>query len=175
MCVLLCISPKYKLSTYCRSEAEYVYTKCKPFVPLIMKQGYKPDGWLKFLVCQRKYIDFCKGNFQDNIRDLAAEIQHIEESLVNSMAHPQIVQLSVDRTRRNECMRWTSEEVDKWLDEKHINEAIKEKISPRTGRVLYYLHGIQSKSVEFFHATFSNASFTDIMFFAMELNELFGG
>lgn len=46
ICVLVCITEKYKMSPYCRAEAEYTFSLGKPFVPLIMQNNYKPDGWL---------------------------------------------------------------------------------------------------------------------------------
>jgi hypothetical protein len=39
------MSGKYKESINCRSEAEYVLQIKKPYIPLIMEKGYKPDGW----------------------------------------------------------------------------------------------------------------------------------
>lgn len=45
-CVLICMSEKYKMSSNCRAEAEYTFQLNKPFVPLIMQENYKPDGWL---------------------------------------------------------------------------------------------------------------------------------
>lgn len=45
-CVLFCVTEKYKMSPYCRAEAEYTFSLGKPFVPLIMQENYKPDGWL---------------------------------------------------------------------------------------------------------------------------------
>lgn len=44
-CVLVCMTEKYKQSPNCRAEAEYVFQIGKPFIPLIMQKGYKPDGW----------------------------------------------------------------------------------------------------------------------------------
>lgn len=44
-CVLLCMTEKYKESPNCRLEAEYVMKLNKPYVPLIMQKGYKPNGW----------------------------------------------------------------------------------------------------------------------------------
>ncbi len=46
LCVLMCMTEKYKMSPYCRAEAEYTFQLGRPFVPLIMQDNYKPDGWL---------------------------------------------------------------------------------------------------------------------------------
>lgn len=50
MCVLLCMTEKYKMSPFCRAEAEYTFQLGKPYIPLIMQENYKPDGWLGRLV-----------------------------------------------------------------------------------------------------------------------------
>jgi hypothetical protein len=36
-CVLICMTDKYKHSTYCRAEAEYSFNLKKPIVPIIMQ------------------------------------------------------------------------------------------------------------------------------------------
>jgi hypothetical protein len=41
MCVLVCMTEKYKLSSFCRAEAEYTFQLGKPFIPLIMQDNYK--------------------------------------------------------------------------------------------------------------------------------------
>ena len=46
MCVLMCMTEKYKQSNYCRAEAEYAFNLNKPIVPLIMQKNYQPSGWL---------------------------------------------------------------------------------------------------------------------------------
>ena len=44
-CVIICMSEKYKESKNCKLEAEYVVNSNKKFVPLLMEDGYRPDGW----------------------------------------------------------------------------------------------------------------------------------
>lgn len=53
-CILVCMTELYKLSPNCRLEAEYIIQRKKPFVPLIMQNGYKPDGWYLYIL--RNYI-----------------------------------------------------------------------------------------------------------------------
>lgn len=45
VCVLMCMTEKYKQSANCRLEAEYSFQQSKPIIPLIMQKDYKPDGW----------------------------------------------------------------------------------------------------------------------------------
>ncbi|EDO33720.1 predicted protein, partial [Nematostella vectensis] len=56
--VLMCASRKYKDSVNYRSEAEYAYTQKKPIVPLMMENGYKPDGWLGMIMGSKLYFNF---------------------------------------------------------------------------------------------------------------------
>jgi hypothetical protein len=49
--ILMCMSQKYKDSPNCRLEGEYCINKKITFVPLMMQQGYSPDGW-----CVMAYI-----------------------------------------------------------------------------------------------------------------------
>jgi len=53
LCVLFCVTKKYKESNFCRLEAEYALQQKKPFIPLIMERGYKADGWLGILIGTR--------------------------------------------------------------------------------------------------------------------------
>ena len=46
MCVLMCMTEKYKQSPNCRAEAEYAFNLHKPIIPLIMQKDYQPSGWL---------------------------------------------------------------------------------------------------------------------------------
>jgi hypothetical protein len=45
MCVIVSMTEKYKLSAFCRAEAEYSFNINKPIIPLIMQENYRPDGW----------------------------------------------------------------------------------------------------------------------------------
>jgi hypothetical protein len=51
--ILMCMSQKYKDSPNCRLEGEYCVNKKISFVPLMMQQGYSPDGWCV------SFITFC--------------------------------------------------------------------------------------------------------------------
>jgi hypothetical protein len=83
--VIMCMSDSYKRSTYCQAEAEYAF-KCKRrLIPLIMKQGYKPDGWLGFMIGSRMYIDFGRYDF-----DIACEKLLTEISLQRTQIMPTI-------------------------------------------------------------------------------------
>jgi hypothetical protein len=72
--VIMCMSDAYKQSTYCQAEAEYAF-KCKRrLIPLVMRQGYKPDGWLGFMIGSRMYIDFGRYVFEVGCEKILTEI-----------------------------------------------------------------------------------------------------
>jgi hypothetical protein len=54
--VLMCMTQKYKDSPNCRLEGEYCQTRKVDFIPLIMQNGYKPDGWY-FNILQFYFAD----------------------------------------------------------------------------------------------------------------------
>ena len=39
VCILVCVTEKYKESNFCRLEAEYLVQKNKPFIPILMEKG----------------------------------------------------------------------------------------------------------------------------------------
>lgn len=49
-CVLMCVTEKYKESNFCRLEAEYLIQQKKPYIPLFLQPGYKPNGWLGLVI-----------------------------------------------------------------------------------------------------------------------------
>jgi hypothetical protein len=72
--VLLCMSDSYKQSTYCQAEAEYAFGCKRRLVPLIVRPGYKADGWLGFMIGSRIYIDFGFFDFPTAYEKLLNEI-----------------------------------------------------------------------------------------------------
>ena len=48
--MLVCVSRSYKESSNCRLEANYGLQREVPMVPLMMEEGYAPDGWLGLLL-----------------------------------------------------------------------------------------------------------------------------
>lgn len=43
--VLICMTEQYKDSANCRLEGEYCNQQKKPFIPLLMQDKYRPNGW----------------------------------------------------------------------------------------------------------------------------------
>ena len=72
--VIMCMSDSYKQSTYCQAEAEYAFNCKRRLVPLIMRPGYRPDGWLGFMIGSRIYVDFGRFDFDTACDKLITEI-----------------------------------------------------------------------------------------------------
>ncbi|CAD5120163.1 DgyrCDS8740 [Dimorphilus gyrociliatus] len=75
--VLLCYSENYKISPFCRMEAEYVVTKKKKFLPVRMDKSYKPDGWLGIIIGSRLYYDFSEINTPGHLKKFLKDINDI--------------------------------------------------------------------------------------------------
>ncbi|CAF2350000.1 unnamed protein product [Rotaria sp. Silwood2] len=72
--VIMCMSDSYKRSTYCQAEAEYAFNCKRRLLPLIVREGYRPDGWLGFMIGSRIYVDFGRFDFNTACEKLIAEI-----------------------------------------------------------------------------------------------------
>ena len=68
------MSDGYKRSVYCQAEAEYAFQCKRRLIPLIVRQAYRPDGWLGLLLGSRIYVDFGKFDFKTGCESLLNEI-----------------------------------------------------------------------------------------------------
>ncbi|XP_059146059.1 uncharacterized protein LOC131933297 isoform X2 [Physella acuta] len=73
--ILICMSESYFNSQNCRSEAEYAYKKKRKIIPLILERGYKPQGWLDFLIGSELYLDFTQEPFDEKAKKLKSDIK----------------------------------------------------------------------------------------------------
>ncbi|CAL1544855.1 unnamed protein product [Lymnaea stagnalis] len=73
--VLVCMSPAYKTSKYCKLEAEYAYLRELPVIFLQMERDYKPDGWLGILLGDKLFYDFSgKYDFDSKLIQMMKEL-----------------------------------------------------------------------------------------------------
>ena len=79
--VIICMSDSYKQSVYCQSEAHYAFQRQCHFIPVVMKQKYRPDGWLGIMVSGKIFIDFLKLDFDQAYRKLKNEIEQYRRNL----------------------------------------------------------------------------------------------
>ncbi|CAF1178304.1 unnamed protein product [Didymodactylos carnosus] len=73
--ILMCMSETYKRSVNCKSEAEYAFSQKRQIIPIIMREKYRPDGWLGFIAGSRMYIDFGEFDVQTGLEKLINEIE----------------------------------------------------------------------------------------------------
>ena len=72
--VIICMSDNYSVSPYCRAEAQFAFEKQRALIPLRIQTGYKPQGWLAFVVSGRMHVDFIKMNFDVAYTQLVSEL-----------------------------------------------------------------------------------------------------
>ena len=98
--VMCCgISQSYKESANCRLEAQYGHQQETEMVPLMMEEGYRPNGWLGMLLGVRLWYGFCgpvlesEGAFESKMEELCRELG--DRGL--SAAESEIVSVGDDR------------------------------------------------------------------------------
>jgi hypothetical protein len=59
------------------SEAEYAFESQKHIIPLKLQKGYKPDGWLGFLLGSKYFYDLTKEEpvFSEKLKALLTAIR----------------------------------------------------------------------------------------------------
>ena len=72
--VILCMSDSYKRSVYCQAEAEYAFRCQRKLLPLIVREEYRPDGWLGLLLGSRIYVNFGRSEFNKGCEALLNEM-----------------------------------------------------------------------------------------------------
>lgn len=81
--VVVCMSESYKQSVYCRSEAHYAFQRQCHFIPVVMKQKYRPDGWLGIMISGKIFIDFPKLDFNQAYLKLRNEIEQYRKNAIH--------------------------------------------------------------------------------------------
>ncbi|KAK7502890.1 hypothetical protein BaRGS_00005839 [Batillaria attramentaria] len=154
--VLMCMSQKYKDSPNCRAEAEYAFQQRKKIIPLIMQQGYRPDGWLGMILGAKLYYDFSgKYSFESRIMQLIKAVRESAGMLTSSDSvdgpsaeRPPPQALSPGRLEI--ITAWTRSDVHDWLKKHKLDGTELEKL---TGREIIFLYNLRSEAPEFFYNT----------------------
>lgn len=93
--VLICMSDTYKQSGFCKMEASYALERQCSIIPIVVKEKYRPDGWLGIYVTGRMRIDFPKYGFDDGYGKLMIEIKRTRKEKINSSSEMQSHSLSM--------------------------------------------------------------------------------
>ena len=96
MCVLMCVTEKYRQSNPCQGEAKYAYQLNKKIIPLVMQKGYgQVKGWLGFIMGDTIFVDFSKYEFEVCVQKLKNELDALfcntEKKSSPTLTHAQIV------------------------------------------------------------------------------------
>lgn len=97
--VILCMSDSYKRSVYCQAEAEYAFRCQRRLLPLIVREEYRPDGWLGLLLGSRIYINFGRFDFKTGCEALLNEIALQKKSQQHSDKEDEETISEVDSTK----------------------------------------------------------------------------
>ncbi|XP_072050587.1 uncharacterized protein [Amphiura filiformis] len=83
--ILMFMSETYKDSQSCRTEAEYAYKKKKKVIPLLVQEGYDPDGWLGAILGTKLYYKFFTEDLMET--EMSALLKALTESAQDAKAH----------------------------------------------------------------------------------------
>ncbi|KAL8606718.1 hypothetical protein ACOMHN_018752 [Nucella lapillus] len=152
--VLMCMSPRYKDSDNCRTEAEYAFKLKKTIIPLQMETNYQPDGWLGILLGTKLFIDFSgKYPFEKKAEALVKEVAHrrqggdseVDGPIAAEKAHP------VASAPKSGVSSWTEKDVHDWL-KKHELSGFPHLLSLTPEKIKFLQH-LSQTAPEFFYAS----------------------
>jgi len=134
--VLMCMSRKYKDSPNCRLEGEYVVNRKVPFIPLMMQQGYLPDGWLGITLGAKLYYDFTnEDNWDTKISALVKAMGNGKATHSNGTSAIAKITEVVSSPPKLSPVEWKPENLLSWMQaegiDKHREAFVKHKIDGR--------------------------------------------
>ncbi|KAK6476774.1 hypothetical protein HHUSO_G23263 [Huso huso] len=177
--VVICISPKYKESPNCRTEAEYSFQLRKEMIPLMMQRNYKPDGWLGAVLGTKLWVDFTqKSIFEESMNQLIKLIggyaplsnDAVKGPIVPSNANQQMANKSVPVVST-----WTKEDVAAWLKENKLDFCLT-LFAAYDGPLMHQLQQLRKEAPDFFFKSLRRdigfSSLTEILQFIDALEKL---
>ncbi|KAK6167536.1 hypothetical protein SNE40_021537 [Patella caerulea] len=175
--VIICMSQKYKDSPNCRAEAEYAFQLRRPIIPLIMERGYRPDGWLGFILGAKLFYDFSgKYSFETRIDGLMKAVKQVYDPTAVAEEEPKpnlvtatdevdtpviqkqsavLVNSSKPKNSNQEdtdrIMKWTAKDVAKWLQKYNLQG--NQKLCKLSGKEIVFLQNLKDEAPECFYRT----------------------
>lgn len=126
--VLLCYSEAYKMSPYCRLEAEYSIKCNKNIIAVRIEPNYKPDGWLGLALAMKIYVDFSNSNLNENDLSFIKLIRHINSIQCESQSTVKLKNCSCDsldsaklETYESQIKNWKFNDIKQWLIKYDLN------------------------------------------------------
>ncbi|KAG7468065.1 hypothetical protein MATL_G00138790 [Megalops atlanticus] len=152
--VIICVSPKYKDSPNCRTEAEYTFQLRKEIIPLMMEQNYRADGWLGALLGAKLWIDFSENcNFEESINQLLKEIKGripVEQDVVTATSSKNDQTNAINKGPA--LITWTKQDVSSWLKKNGLDFCLN-VFAEFDGSMLYQLQQLRKEAPEFFYTS----------------------
>ncbi|XP_041361800.1 uncharacterized protein LOC121377777 [Gigantopelta aegis] len=171
MAVLVCMSLKYKDSLNCRAEAEYAFQQRKRIIPLMLEQGYRPDGWLGMILGAKLFHDFSgKYPFEPKMTGLLKELAQLKSGKSSTVPSDVVDAPPIEVEQKKDVFRqpkpsdphkidvaliqtWTSKEVKAWLLTHSIQS---EQLHRLAGKEVAFLKNVKQEAPEFFYHTLRN-------------------
>jgi len=118
--MLICMSQKYKDSPNCRLEGEYCISRKVPYIPLIMQNGYSPDGWLGIIMGKRLYHNFHdESNWENKVENIVREIgKRGRKDIANSIR----VNGKLPSSAPSVVLAWKDSDIKSWMVKEGIEK-----------------------------------------------------
>ncbi|CAF4317218.1 unnamed protein product, partial [Rotaria socialis] len=160
--VLMAINEQYYKSRYCRLEAEYSVERNKAYIPMLMQNGYKADGWLGLINGSKLHIDFSQIQFDEPFNLLVREIEAVRVSLgvdghdrTSSMySYDNQYLTTIDHSFNyiQNVNEWNADDVVEWLNREKL-EPFERPLTNFTGATLWQLYKIKFDSPTDYYRT----------------------
>ena len=174
--MLVAVSSHYKNSASCRTEAEYTCQLRKPFIPLLVEEAYRPDGWLGMMLGSRLPVRFTDNHtFEESVARLCEELGRFGvNALSRSVTSEQRTPKNVRSCPNNDVSNWTEIDIETWLQDNDMSyDDVKTCLGKISGRSLKQMQRMQNTTPQFLYEALSTKlSFNDVVAFTAALNTL---
>jgi small nuclear ribonucleoprotein (snRNP)-like protein len=143
-------------------EAEYTFTVGKPFVPLILQENYKPDGWLGLILGAKMFVNFKKYSFEECSKRLQSELSKLSLSSDESFKKISVQQTSAVPNKIQAVDNWSVADVQNWLVKNNTNEKIRGVLENFDGQMLSDLNSIRLTAPDYFYDAISKNNTIDL-------------
>lgn len=152
--VLVCYSEKYKDSKNCRTEAEYAFTRDKMVVPVLLQNGYRPDGWLGILIGSKKFYDFSgKYDFGKKFREMKTELNGLMNPAACKQSTLPQATTYVPQPQINKeeivLLQWKRQDMQNWLQQNDLQAF--SGLQELSGEQLCFLYKLFIRAPDFFY------------------------
>ena len=187
ICVLMCVTEKYRQSINCQAEAQYAFKMNKKIIPLIMQKDYENvQGWLGIIIGDKIFINFMKYDYDECIRRLKHELDAVWNKSSITSAAVDTSSMVLKSTVRLESIKlddrvslveeWTEALVKEWFAKNHLNQAIYAYLQPDSGAILKQIFQMKSNATEFYYQLMNkieHVKIHDVLHFSACLDKLF--